>query len=62
MTLSSQNRRAKAAQGPALKAARTDRRQAATRKHPWVLPLIVTVAVVILIGIVIEAALLGKLF
>ncbi len=62
MTLSSQNRRAKAAQGPELKAARTDRRQAATRKHPWVLPLIVTVAVVILIGIVIEAALLGKLF
>ncbi|MEP6843776.1 MAG: hypothetical protein ABJA11_09645 [Pseudolysinimonas sp.] len=62
MTLSSQNRRDRAAQGPELKAARSERRQATTRKHPWVLPVIVTVAVLILIGIVIEAAALGKLF
>ena len=62
MTLSSQNRREKAARGPELKAARMERRQATTRKHPWVLPLIITVAVIVLIGIVIEAAALGKLF
>lgn len=62
MTLSGQIRRDKAAQGSELRAARAELRQATTRKHPWALPLIVIVAVIIVIGIVMEAAVLGKLF
>lgn len=59
MTLSGNNRRARGAE---LKQQRRDRTDRTSRRFPWLIPAIVTLAVLmVLAGIIISAA-MGKLF
>ena len=45
----------------AARAVRQERGAAAHEKRPWVMPLIVTVAIVVVVGVLIYAAVSGKL-
>jgi hypothetical protein len=59
MTLSGDNRRARGEQYKRERRERTDRTRA---RFPWLMPTIVVVAIVLVVGGITAAALLGKLF
>lgn len=59
MTLSNNNRRERGAQ---LKRDRLERQGNVARRFPWLMPAIVALAIILVVGGIIAAAILGKLF
>lgn len=59
MTLSNNNRRSRGVQ---LKAERLERQGAVAKRFPWLMPAIITFAVLVVVAGIVVAAVLGKLF
>ena len=59
MTLSGNNRRA---HGEQLKQERLERQGKVARRFPWLMPAIITLAVILVVAGIVIAAVLGKLF
>jgi lipopolysaccharide/colanic/teichoic acid biosynthesis glycosyltransferase len=59
MTLSGNNRRTR---GEQLKQDRIDRQGAVAKRFPWLMPAIITLAVILVVAGIVIAAILGKLF
>ncbi len=59
MTLSRDDRRARGEQLKQERRARTDR---TSQRFPWLMPIIVVLAVILVVGGIVTAAVLGKLF
>lgn len=59
MTLSGNNRRTR---GEELKRERLERQGAVAKRFPWLMPTIVTLAVIVVVAGIVIAAVIGKLF
>jgi hypothetical protein len=59
MTLSGNDRRAR---GEQLKQDRLDRQGKVAKRFPWLMPAIITLAVILVVAGIVLAAVLGKLF
>jgi CHASE3 domain sensor protein len=59
MTLSGNNRRSRGAQ---LKQERIERQGKVAQRFPWLMPAIVTLAIILVVAGIVIAAILGKLF
>ena len=59
MTLSGDDRRAR---GEQLKQDRLDRQGKVAKRFPWLMPAIITLAVILVVAGIVLAAILGKLF
>ena len=59
MTLSGNDRRAR---GEQLKQERLDRQSKVSKRFPWLMPSIITLAVILVVAGIVIAAVLGKLF
>lgn len=59
MTLSGNNRRAR---GQQLKQERIERQGKVAKRFPWLMPAIVTLAILMVVAGIVVAAVLGKLF